>query len=363
MNYRLATILPLKSLGTKTTETIPILVKDPISRLDIAWRPTFMDKANLAALPVGIEKIELIDGSDVLHSLSGRENQAICIYDRRVPTMNHGMFVGGAELYCTMGIDFGRFLFDPELAFLPNLFTAPQLKITHDSTLLSANTSTHTLEVFAHLFDEKVISPIGFLMAKKHYAYVAATENATEAFLLPTDHVLRQVLLRGYHSQQDPTDVVDNFKLTEDGDKRTPIDCELRAYVNRMKGLWLPVQEVVMDYVDTVYGYAKYVTPTDRCTILSGSGNEGNTTNACWVDGGIEGGYIKRCGQVSAFHSGVVIGYLPHHCIQFPFGRQDQIDDWYDVTKLGSLKAETLSAGEYGAGSEISLITQQLRRY
>jgi len=361
MNYRYATVLAEKSLGAAGTETIDINVLDPISRLDIVWQPTFMDKANLAALPVGISKIELVDGSDVLHSLNGRVNQALCLYDRRVPTLNHGMFVGGAKLHCTMGIDFGRFLYDPELAFDPTKFRNPQLKITHDRALLGALTVTHTLEVFAHLFDERVISPVGFLMAKEHKAYVAASENSYEYTDLPTDHPIRQLLLRGYHSQQDPTDVVDYLKLSEDNDKRIPLDLELQTYVNRMKGVWEIIQEVVMDYIDTVGGYSKYVTPTDRATILAGSGN---VSHDYWVEGGIEGGYIQRyCDYVSGFHSGIVHGYLPHHCIQFPFGRQDQIDDWYDVTRLGSLIARTQSAGEYGDGSEISIILQQLRRY
>jgi len=361
MNYRLATILAEKALSTASTETIDINVKDPISRLDIVWQPTFMDKANLAALPVGISKIELVDGSDVLHSLNGRVNQALCIYDRRVPTMNHGIFVGGAKLHCTMGIDFGRFLYDPVLAFDPTKFRNPQLKITHDSTLLSALTVTHTLEILAHLFDEKVIAPIGFLIAKEHKAYVAASEDSYEYTDMPTDHPIRQMLIRGFHTQQDPTDVVDHFKLSEDNDKRIPIDMNLVSYVNRMKGVWLPVVEPVMDYIDTVGGYSKYVTPTDRCTIYTGHGN-----NSCdyWVEGGIEGGYVQRYADVvSAFHSGLVHGYLPHSCIQIPFGLQDDLDDWYDVTRVGSLVVRTQAAGEYGSGSEISIHLQQLRRY
>ena len=98
MNYRYATILAEKSLSTKGTETIPINIQDPISRLEIGWHPTLNDNAMLAALAVGISKIELVDGSDVLHSLNGRANQALCIYDRRVPTMNHGELIDGADL-------------------------------------------------------------------------------------------------------------------------------------------------------------------------------------------------------------------------------------------------------------------------
>lgn len=358
MNYRYATVLAEKTLGAPGTETIDLDVQDPISRLEIGHHITLGDTAMAAALAAAITKIELVDGSDVLHSLDGRENQAICIYDRRVPTMNHGELNYGADLYATFGIDFGRFLYDPELAFDPKQFRNPQLKITHDRTALSANTTTHLLEVFAHLFDEKVISPVGFLMAKNHYSYTPAANNAYETIDLPADHPIRQLLLRGYQAGQDPHDVCDGLKLSEDNDKRIPLDCELEAYIRRMKGVWLPIQESWGEYGGS--GYCKYITSTDHMTVVSGYSFE--EAGQPVVEGYTKGGYVQRnatTGHMVLEHS---IGYLPHHCIQFPFGRQDQIDDWYDVTKVGSLKARVQAAAQF-SGAEISIILQQLRRY
>ncbi len=95
MNYRQATILAEKTLGTATTLTVPINLQDPISRIDLLYKPTLVSSGMLAALAVNISKIELVDGSDALHSLNGRQNQALCIYDRKVPTMNSGVLSGG----------------------------------------------------------------------------------------------------------------------------------------------------------------------------------------------------------------------------------------------------------------------------
>jgi len=358
MNYRLATVLAEKSLSTTGTETIDINLKDPISRIEIGHHITLGDVAMVAALAAAITKVELVDGSDVLHSLSGRENQALCIYDRRVPTMNHGELNYGADLYATLGIDFGRFLYDPELAFDPKMFRNPQLKITHDYTQLSANSSTHLLEVFAHLFDEKPISPIGFLMAKNHYTYTPAANNAFEYIDLPTDLPIRQLLLRGYQAGQDPHDVCDGFKLSEDNDKRIPIDLELEAYIRRMKGVWLPVQESWAEYASG--GYHKYITSTDHMTIVQATSIE--PLSDPLIGGYVKGGYVElnaNSGHMAWYSS---IGYLPHHCIQFPFGLQGDLNDWYDVTKLGSLRARVQAAAQF-SGAEISIILQQLRRY
>ena len=359
MNYRLATILASKALSTKTTETIPINVQDPISRLEIGWIPRLMDNAMLAALPVGISKIELIDGSDVLHSLSGRQNQALCLYDRRAPTLNDGNMIAGSYQYCTMGIDFGRYLYDPELAFDPTKFRNPQLKITHDSTLLGANTSTHSLEVFAHVFDEKAISPIGFLVAKEHWVWTPTGNNVYNFVDLPTDLILRQLILQPYFAGKAPTSVVDNFKLSEDNDKRIPYDVELTAYCKRMRGHWSLIQEAFSDYVDSGGSYDKYVTPTAEFTVVSGLPHVGM---AAKLDTYVNGGYVQLISDNTAMEVVSAQGYLPHHCIQFPFGIQSDLDDWYDVTRLGSLRATLLSATTETTAL-VSVILQQLRRY
>ncbi len=359
MNYRIAEVLANKALGTASTETIDINVQDPISRIEIVWKPRLMDNAMLAALAVGISKIELIDGSDVLHSLSGRQNQALCLYDRRVDTLNNGNLIAGSYQQATMGIDFGRFLYDPELAFDPTRFRNPQLKITHDSTLLGANTSTHSLEVFAHLFDEKAISPVGFLVAKEHYAYTPASNNAYEYIDLPTDMIIRQLLLQPYFAGKAPTSVVDYFKLSEDNDKRIPFDLELTSYVRRMRGQWRVLQEALSDYVDSGGSYDKYVTPTDEFTVVSGIPHTGMSVT---LDTYTNGGFVQLISDNTAMLVGIAHGYLPHHCIQFPFGRQDQLDDWYDVTKVGNLRARTQSATTETT-AVVGLILQQLRRY
>ena len=359
MNYRYATILAEKALSTKGTETIPINIQDPISRLEIGWHPTLNNTAMLAALAVGISKIELVDGSDVLHSLNGRENQALCIYDRRVPTMNHGELVAGADLYATFGIDFGRYLYDPMLAFDPAKFRNPQLKITHDSTLLSANTDTHSIEVFAHIFDEKVVSPIGFLMAKEHFVWTPSGADVYEYVDLPLDFPIRQLLLRAHRDAQDPHDIVDYFKLSEDNDKRIPIDCELEAYIRRMKGEWRELHEVFSAYAGAEGAINLYVTPTDHQTAISGITLSNSTI---YLLDYTKGGFVQRA-ATSCMHVGTATGYLPHHCIQFPFGIQSDLDDWYDVTRLGNLRARMMSAASCSTDSIVSVVLQQLRRY
>jgi len=365
MNYRLATVLAERSLGAAGVETIDLNVQDPISRIEIGYKITLEDYAMLAALVTPITKVELVDGSDVLHSMNGRQNQALCIFDRRVPTMNHDIIASGAGSHAALGIDFGRFLYDPELAFDPKKFRNPQLKITHNRALLSAATSTHSIEVMAHCFDERVISPIGFLQAREHYVWTPSTNNEYGYCDLPTDMPIRQLLLRPYLTQVNPSNVVDYFRLSEDNDKRIPIDVELTAYIKRMKGVWLMLTEGCGDTLWDSAVIKKYVTPTEEETNWMATQVTGSNSQYCPnLGAAITGGYVQMISSTSGVNfQGRVFGYVPHHCIQFPFGRQDQLDDWYDVTRLGSLKARMQAAASCSTTSEVSIILQQLRKY
>jgi hypothetical protein len=56
-----------------------------------------------------------------------------------------------------------------------------------------------------------------------------------------------------------------------------------------------------------------------------------------------------------------VSGWLPHGVICFPFGQQDQLDDWYDVTGLGSLRLR-IKAGASAADSDTFYVALQQKR-
>ena len=141
MNYRLAKLLSPEDLGTAGTKVIDINVSDVISRIDIIFRTKNGDTA-FEDHPAGnITKIEMVDGSDVLFSLSGREAQALNFYDRGRPADNHMTGSNGEYMRAIFGLDFGKYLFDPTLAFDPSKFINPQLKITWDEDVANLDCS------------------------------------------------------------------------------------------------------------------------------------------------------------------------------------------------------------------------------
>lgn len=360
MNYRNTEILAATDVGPVGTKVIDINVRDIISRLNIYWKVTASQHGMDSYCHRDMVKIELVDGSNVLHSLNGGQNQALCIYDRKVPTMIHGQFASGDSLASSYGIDFGRFLFDPLLALDPTRFRNLQLKISHNEALADTGATANELRVWADVFDEKVITPIGLLTAKEHYAYTLSG-TGYEYIDLPTDHPLRKLLVQGYLSAYEPWYTVGEARLDEDNDKRVIFDLDLEIYHRLMKGISQPVE----DLIEGLTGAASkdyYGTATDywaACILASrndanipypGATSRGGKMTITTASGG--GGFI-----------GVLRGWLPNHCFEFPFGNPKDIEDWYDVTKLGSLRLR-LKGGSGGAsGGTGVVVLQQLRRY
>lgn len=361
MRYRIADILSTEAVDTPGTKTISIKIDQPISRIEIYWQLT---KANVAGTSIAhnaadLTKIELVDGSDVLFSLNGYEAMALNIYDRKVPTMCRGGHLVNQEERIVVGIDFGRYLWDELLALVPARFTNLQLKITFTLTSSDEDAEAGYIGVKGYVFDEKVISPIGFLMAKEHYSYTPSSTTAYEHIDLPTDYPYRKLLVRAFEDGSEPYDSVTEARLDEDNLKRVPFDWDMSEFVYQMRGVWLPVEETFVVKIPTA-GCTQYVTCTDYlydihvAQLSPGMGNIYFTAYS--------GGKLTFAADVAGTVVGGVLGYAPNHCLEFPFGAPDDIEDWYDVTTKGSVRLR-LKAGSGGTSSLNQVFIQQLRRY
>lgn len=360
MNYRRATILAEKNLVGTGTEVIEIVTRQPISRITLAWR-VVKTLAGMATYPHrDIVRIELVDGSNVLHSLDGGQNQAVAIYDRKCPTMNHGQHILANSEYSVYGIDFGRYRHDPELALLPDKFSNLQLKVTYDANNCDGGALSGNLEIWADLFDEKEISPVGFLMTKEHHKRIPPTAGSYWYVDLPTDFPIRKMFIQGYQESKEPWNNVIEAKLDEENEKRIPLDWNLEDYYRIMKGVWEEVEELIAGN----YGGASstfFVTPTDYYAMMWAQ-CYGGADVGLWFNAFQPGGAWTVQSAAPAQFGGYVHGFLPNHVFEFPFGDPKNLADWYDVTRLGSLRLRMRSGGGGEVGT-VSAILQQLRSY
>jgi len=360
MKYRIVKLLDGEDLGESGTKTIPVNVQDVISRIDLTYKTTKGADGMDSYTHKNIPKIELVDGADRLFSMDGGQAQALGIFDRKAPTMQHGQHMNGSSEFDVYPMDFGRYLFDPELGFDPKKFNNPQLKVTYDEDVADTDAGAGTLEVFAYCFDEKVVSPVGFLQSTEHWQNTMGDENSYKYVDLPTDYPIRKLLIQGYRSAYEPWNVISQARLREDGNKIEPFDWDLEVYYRLMKGVWTPIVEEIVASADPNAIYDYYVTPTDYYGFLLGTVQGEDYIYRDVVRSG--GKFTPVTSTNRHTFNGIIRGFLPNHCFEFPFGNPQDLDDWYDVTNKGSIILR-LKAGGSGTSGTGAVVIQQLRRY
>lgn len=358
MNYRIAEIMANQDLGPSGTKIIDIDVTDPISQIVICHQPVGGSNTPVAHPVANIEKIELVDGSEVLYSCTGYQGQALNIFEAPTPQIQEIDHRNGGTPLCYVNLDFGRWLYDPALAFAPARFTNPQLKLTWNEVNYDASCGSHGFTIFAWVFDEKAIEPQGMLMTKEIKSYEPSS-GAYEYTDLPTDYPMRKLILKGLKAGAGVRGLIETIRLYEDEGKRVVLDGDihqLRSVLDSMVG----------DAVDHIVGNVGTSSVFFFCTASNvfSHVSDGDTAARVIASGLPVGGrfwVIAETGT-TGFNSHVQ-GKNPHGCICIPFGDQADLADWYDVTKVGSLKCRIKGGTSSASGDTVELVTQQLRRY
>lgn len=363
MNYRKATLLATKDITTAGTEPIDINVTDVITRIAIILE--LINNGNnptnhpLAAIP----KIEVIDGSKVVASMTGYGAQSMSYYSTGKMPHNELNYEDNGYARCFIPLDFGRFLFDPELGLDPNKFKNLQLRVTHDYSLGGCSPDGAYLRVLADLFDQKSASPAGYLLNKEVKSFTPA-EGATEYTSLPLDNNIRKLLIMNVNDNEEPDIQFEEVTIDEEDGKRVVFD-----------GLCM---DLIRD-ASTRFG---------RFTEYFSGHLEGTTADEFWVSAckDIQFGLVPDAASqmiyftwsggrartltpaVSSYFGANVSGRCPHGAVPVFFGHQDDLNDWWDVTNVGKarviLRPRTV-AGAITIDTEktTDIIVQSAQRY
>lgn len=362
MNYRTATILGREAVAADKTIVIGINLQNPISQIHIVYESTNVGSTiTNGHVAKCITRIELVDGSDFLFSLSGQECQALDFYHQKKEPANLNVYLNGMNCEQIFNVNFGRFLWDPLFAFDPRKFINPQLKITIDLNGGGMASVAGFISVFANIFDEKEISPGGLLVSKEVVDYSMASASH-EYVDLPTDLLIRKLLIKSHTEGTGPEYLIDTIKLSEDNDRKIPLDLTMFEILRNISGwekpfiedLIVPAGAAEIDW----YGTPCYW-PTLGVAPWQGEA-EAHIPTVYGGDGGKGKLYVESTGGNFIVQ---VQGYAPHGVIDIPFGLQNEADDWYDVTKLGSLRLDIKSRSGRSSADKVQVYLQQLRKY
>jgi len=361
MKPRRATLYAPQDPGADTTLIIDIKPRDIISAIDIFFRVTNVTvSVMLDAVTACIPSIELVDGSDTIFSISGAELQATDFYDRLVmPHHEINLTVGG---YFEIGLThyFGRYLWDKVFAFDPTRFKNPQLKVQFVQAACNTNGDVVEMAAYAHCFGDPGPNPSGMLINREinQHTMLANTHRYPD---LPTDRIIRKVLLRGYSTDHDPIALFESIKLRADGGGYVPL--ELRAdMLERMLVQKYPrINEMyTLDGVVTAKTIHSALSSDQQISIGYDVIAAGAFAVPTWT-----GALCELAASVATVQAltAEVSGRMPANCFPLDFGVPDDPDSWLQAQDFGSLELDLLSTGDADVGDITHVVVQQVRPY
>jgi len=303
-----------------------------------------------------VSKLEVLDGSEVLHSLSFRQEQARDYFlTGRLPFQQLSQ-KASATVIEEADIYFGRFPGDREYYFDTSRFSNVQLALTHALTLSTTagfTTLTGYLTVIAKLIEDGALPCKGFIMSKQADAYTTVS-SAFRTTDLPVKNDYQSLMFGALETLIEPDVDISNYKLTLDDDKYVPFNLSalqiLQENIRR-----LPAVRQRMTYLNAttdswlsdVYGRMSAWKGPVGATAL---GTAGVVTAERVTGVGVTG----ETGDV--YYN--IRGYCPHSFLEWVFGDGREVDDYLKVAGLS--KAE-LIATDAAAGGAYTVVTNQLR--
>lgn len=357
-NYRTAVLLDAETATTAATKIVDIDMSEVISRLRVEFKATNNGSTPTAHPANMISKMEVVDGSDVIYSLSGLEANALQILDEGKQPYETVDYLDNNMAIMVWNINFGRWLWDPELALDPKKFRNLQLKITHNLALGGAAPDAATLSVFADVFDEKAVSPKGFLMAKEVKSY-SLTSSAEEPTDLPTDYAIRKLMLMSLSAAKQPWEQYNKVKLTEDKGRKLVIDSIKTSDLLKITPGNNYIRETIRGAIASA-ARTFYITGTQDVQVSMIPMQVAATGYSCDYS---YGGTVALTTTNSINIDAIVTGKAPHGALVYPFGDQENMTDWYVVNKLKSLNLTLTAGSSVGSSSTCQIVVQQMRSY
>jgi hypothetical protein len=367
MKYRNVELYFEQSLDDEGTKIIDLHTADPISAIRLNFRGTNGSGSNKDhRLDDVITKIELVDGSDQLLSLSLKE--LLALQFRRTGRIGRYRPAEGVSQVSDMTglILFGRYLWDKEYYMDLTKFRNPQLKIT--SSLAASGgvattawaTGSLKVTIDLHIMEEGAEPAKGFMMAKNIRGFTSAT-SGDEPTPLPKDHPYVGLMVRAYTLGNDVDENISRLKINCDSGKFTPIDKKVLDLYRRERD---DFGDAIVDYIifrklddvvthpinhdpiiTLVCAHRQYVATADysysgrfpiRVDDVAGNGITSETDIYMTVRGG-----------------------CPFSTVHLPFGLRNEPDSYFDPSLYDDIELVLTQA----AASAVSIILEQLRPY
>lgn len=376
MKYRDVYIMKGEGVNDKQAKSEEIDISDPISAIIVKYVGKNGTTHNQQhPLHDYVSAIEVLDGSDVITSLSMIQAQALNFYEmKRFPaswiteypystTYDYNPFE-------TTIIHYGRHLWDNELFLDPTKFRNPKIKLTHDFSAIASSaaadeyeTDEFYVDVIARVIEEGAGTPLGFLMSKEHHSWTTVA-SGEQPIVLPSDYPYRAMLFRAYEKGIPLTTNITNLKMTIDEDKYVPFDLEPDELLDMNESMFGLVE--IQQSLHCSHAEYWWMCFMDHPKMISATNTGGGIAQPLSFDtnnsninmfGGNDG--TGNMTSDTRVHVNVT-GRGVHSTVLYPFGLMSDPATWLQAQEFGKIK---LKATQGDAGAAASVLLQQLRSY
>jgi len=347
------------------TKKVDLRLDVPIQSLRVIYKQT-PSGADYDDHPIykDVDKIEVVDGSEVIFSLNGRQCLGLNFYERgRLPDAKI-CNKNGVENFQVFEINFARDERDDELGFDPRRYRNPVLQLTHTfETGTGKWTANGTkLTVIARVLDVQSASPRGVLMTKEIYSYTMGT-SGEHTIELPRDYPYRllgiQTLLSGNTFEEN----VSNVKLTCDMDRFVPFNYRAEDFIRIIKEKFgIGIEILSQNKKDNEVIYSQFQNVLNAHVRPS---NDLNIANVESIDAEkITLQVLKLTTSPSIAKAntdqliyGQAQGIEPHGLVAWNFGTMQDMNSWFDPRNYQTVQLKLTQS----AAAECAIILQQLK--
>lgn len=346
MRLRDVYLLNAQTLNDSDTVTVNLAGVGKILYLDIRYSDQNGATSNTVCRLNGmVSKLQVIDGSRVIQSVSMREAQALnAFHYKRMPfqLLSEDDDIVVAEQAI---LDFRRYMGDTQFYLDTAMYQNPQLQLTHALTVSGTAgfvTGDGKLTVIARVIDSGAPTRLGVIGIKEvdSFATAASGDHSTD---LPIDYPTAEILVQDPVDANTPDTYLSNFKLTVDIDSYIPVNItyadllkknlyEYGEFWQRIDALEDTTATLLGDLYYRTRGWAAPVGATAVAHVTAVTANQLSLTFTT-------GGTIPIGAQLQ--------GQAPHGSVIWPFGdgwSPDQIFNPQGVSKF-QLKLTQASTG------------------
>lgn len=356
------------TIADSDTVIIDLNVKDPISYITVEYEATTGATSCLDhELHDDVSAIEIVDGSDVLASLSMEEWRGLNFVERGCLPHSVLTEAGSATQEESCTLYFGRYPDDPEYYLDLTKFTNPQLRLTHNLTISATagfTSGTGKITVMARIIEEGAAPQKGFMMAKQVYSWTSAA-SGDETIDLPRDYPYRYLLVKALLSTYRPDEILSRVKLSCDADKYVPINNYMEDIMDlneRRLGLAQLAKAILRADDGSALGD---IYDTRKAHIRTTADDHIATIEAIDAEQVQIGLYDLTTPGTPAFQTTaqlsqvVTEGIAPHAMLGVFFGEPDAPEGWFPAPDFGDIK---LYATQAQANADCAIVLQQIRR-